>query len=118
MPKAGKIIGIPPSDELRGSFRLRVLLLDDDGQDAGFVDLVADDIVDEKARLAVQIFAYNVGEAERKKQYIAQHHGNDERVLLELREDFYEWNLRLRKRGQKRYDGLGDKAVAEWHLQR
>lgn len=117
MLRAGKIKFEPPRDPIRDSGRLIVEVLDDAGNVIDHVAIVADAITDDKERLNVEIFAYNVDEAPRKIKYREQHKGNDEMIMYELREDHDDWYLRQR-RDRPRGAGIDPQALREWSRHR
>lgn len=98
---------------------LIVELLDDAGQVAGELELVADDITEPDDRKSIASFALWVEEALRKAQYLREYeeHGNLERVRGAIREDFDAHFFRER-RNRGHYEGLGDEALRHWQMQR
>jgi hypothetical protein len=120
--KAGRVTLIPPRDRIRDSARLRVELVDEKGEVVDHVEIAAEAVADEDQAMAFQLFAFNIEEAIRKPRYLERYplsegEHNYARVDLEMQEDFFEWSFRQRK-GRERFEGLGDKAVADWRMQR
>jgi len=112
---------IPPTDPVSEAMRLRLDVLDEAGNSLGNIVMCAADFSDDE-RKSLEVFAHNVEEEVRKRTYLQQFpvsegDHNRESILREMREDFLEWYLRQRK-GQERYEGIGDEAIREWRRHR
>ena len=112
---------IPPTDPVSDAMRLRLDVLDEAGNSLGNIVMCAADFSDDE-RKSLEVFAHNVEEEVRKRTYLQQFpvsevDHNRESILREMREDFHEWYLRQRK-GQERYEGIGDEAIREWRRHR